>query len=160
MLADQSRMRQKGTSCMLQTIGFSANNCHCHSHILLQPYANFGNRKSDRVIMANQWVWCGLPVVNSLHSNDEWIGQWEGCFKFKVLNPAAINTSCVSRSVGSRHFGFTFQQVWSYFGAAPNLISFVKFHIYTFNADASTHLGEHSLCSLNYSIALNIFNKN
>jgi hypothetical protein len=83
---------------------------------------DFDYGKSRHVIMANQWVWSSLLVVNPLHLNNEWISQWEGRFKFIV----PISTLYASGSVGPTHFSFTLWWVQLYLGTAPDLNSFVK----------------------------------
>jgi hypothetical protein len=85
-----------------QTIEISGSAGSRHRSLLLFPYAIFRQQRIRSCRHANQWVWSVLPAVNPLHSNDEWICQWEGCSKFEVLNPAAINTLCAIGG-GAKH---------------------------------------------------------
>jgi hypothetical protein len=90
-------------------------------------------------LIASQWVWSGLPVVNLPHSNDEWICKWESCSKFKVLNLAPISTPCASGNVGSTHFVYTFWWVQTCFRSAPKS-NFLCSTVRISNFIASVHL--------------------
>jgi hypothetical protein len=111
--------------CLRQETGISGR-AGSHYHIFFCYHLpNFSYCKSYHVVMVSQWVWRSYPAIYLIHSDDECIGQWEVCSKFKILCVAAFCTLCARVILGSTLCVYIFWRVQTYFWNARKYKFFV-----------------------------------